>query len=458
MKRLGRVAVVLLLAGSSFAVAQVANAATAPSTPQYFFIEGNGTGSVWAYWMPPTSNGGSPIVKYTITDGAHVWTYPTDESFYEGDESITGLDPNRSYSFHITATNAAGYTSQAAYPPEPSVMPRPAVGNLALNPSFEGGLSYWQGFNGSINRLSASGAPNGTRVAKVTRTSGTFYSISDSAFASTVPTVPVALTGQRYIGLAYVKAANAGSVGKPVAAVLKERGSTGLVIRETRSAAKNLTTSWQQVWVDAGITTSGDSLGFRIEQTNAVSGNSFLVDYVRVDRASNLADGEPPTGNGPLNPNTKRSSGWELARCSDNDPYFNEPCPEEYDFPSMKALVDGKAGGTGLQPIRGFIYRYNPWDSSQPARLVAVTQPVTIKAGQNAGWATLPFATPVHLESGWYEFGLQAGGTTTVVRYYNGSYGNDKWWNADKFSDGPSKIYGAPHAAARDTIVGPYGG
>jgi len=48
------------------------------------------------------------------------------------------------------------------------------------NPSFESSLTGWMGWQASLTRVALSGAPNGSYVVKVSRSTGTSFAIDDS--------------------------------------------------------------------------------------------------------------------------------------------------------------------------------------------------------------------------------------------------------------------------------------
>jgi len=156
----------------------------------------------------------------------------------------------------------------SAAPPPP-----PPSSNLLSNPSFEVNLSGWNGWQSSLLREAQSGAPDGSYVAKVTRSSGTAFTIDDGARA-----VTSTRAGTSYVAEAWVRAATASSVGKPVQILLRERTSTGTAVADVGSPNVALTNAWQRITVSRIATTTGGNLGVRVNQGSAVTGNAFWVD------------------------------------------------------------------------------------------------------------------------------------------------------------------------------------
>ena len=148
--------------------------------------------------------------------------------------------------------------------------PPPPPGNLIANPSFEVNTSGWAGFQGSLAREVLAGAPDGGVVARVTRSSGTYFTIdAGDNVASTAAAT--------YRATAWVKAASASSVGKPIQIKLRERNAGGTVIADVSSPAVNLSNSWQQLTVQR-TTAAGNRLGVRLSHQSAVAGDAFHAD------------------------------------------------------------------------------------------------------------------------------------------------------------------------------------
>ncbi len=179
--------------------------------------------------------------------------------------------------------------------------------NLISNPSFESDLSGWEGWQSSLARIALADAPDGDYVVRVTRTTGTSYTVDDNP-----ATVTATMAGQTYWASAWVKAASTSSQGKSVTLRLREINSSGVLVKETISQAIPLATTFRQLFITATAVGSGNTLDIRISQSGAASGDSFYADQFILEPA--------PTGNLVSNPsfetNTSGWTGWQstLAR------------------------------------------------------------------------------------------------------------------------------------------------
>jgi PKD repeat protein len=169
------------------------------------------------------------------------------------------------------ATTTRQVTVSDAPPPPP-----PPPGNLVANPSFEVNTTGWAGFQGTVVREAQVGAPDGGAVARVARTSGVYFTIdAGDNVASTAAAT--------YTATAWVKAATASSIGKPIQIKLRERTPAGTTVADAGSAAVSLSSSWQQLTVQR-TTAAGNRLGVRLSHTSAVTGNAFYADAFTLTR------------------------------------------------------------------------------------------------------------------------------------------------------------------------------
>src|SRR5690606_36313098 len=174
--------------------------------------------------------------------------------------------------------------------------------NLISNPSFESDLSGWEGWQSSLARIALADAPDGDYVVRVTRTTGTSYTVDDNP-----ATVTATMAGQTYWASAWVKAASTSSQGKSVTLRLREINSSGVLVKETISQAIPLATTFRQLFITATAVGSGNTLDVRISQGGAASGDSFYADHFILEPA--------PTDNLVSNPsfesNTSGWTGWQ---------------------------------------------------------------------------------------------------------------------------------------------------
>src|SRR3954464_12934028 len=154
----------------------------------------------------------------------------------------------------------------------------PAPGNLIVNWGFDTNTAGWGSFGGSLARtlngsLCATINPG---AATATRQTGDVYTISDSQGTGNLPTVRSTVAGETFIAYASVWSGSASAVGKPARIILRERvGATGTILKET-AVSFTLPALDQMVMplVSATATTSGATMGLRIEQSAAVAGDA----------------------------------------------------------------------------------------------------------------------------------------------------------------------------------------
>lgn len=86
---------------------------SAPSAPNIFIRPRVYPGEIRFYWRPPTSDGGSPVLKYTLACAS--LAYSQDLSANVANFLVTGLTDRIDYTFTITATNAIGTGPAATF-------------------------------------------------------------------------------------------------------------------------------------------------------------------------------------------------------------------------------------------------------------------------------------------------------------------------------------------------------
>ena len=173
---------------------------------------------------------------------------------------------------------------------EQAPSPQPAPGNVLVNPSFETNTAGWASFQGSVVREVQAGAPDGAAVARVTWLSGTYFTLDDGG-GSLRATAP----GVLYTATAWVRAASAASVGKPVRLKLRERTAAGATAADVSSPAVTLTNAWQKLVVTETTTTTGGNLGVRVSHEGAAAGAAMYVDAFTLTGGT----GTPPANQPP---------------------------------------------------------------------------------------------------------------------------------------------------------------
>ena len=95
---------------------------SAPSAPNIELRPWPEDGAITFYWQPPSSDGGSPIINYTLAEAAAAYTQDISAGtpFYR----VSGLTNNTNYTFTLTATNAIGTSPAATFRTvQPGVLP-----------------------------------------------------------------------------------------------------------------------------------------------------------------------------------------------------------------------------------------------------------------------------------------------------------------------------------------------
>ncbi|WP_395813000.1 glycoside hydrolase family 16 protein [Archangium minus] len=178
-------------------------------------------------------------------------------------------------------TGALGCVDDAPSQPLEPRRAELAESNLVSNPSFETGTAGWASWQGTLLRETSTAAPGGSYVARVTRSTGTLYSLDDSP-----DTVPSAVAGTRYEASASVAAGSSSAVGKPLVIVLRERNASGAIVSVWESEPVSLKTTFQTLSVQATVQQTGDTLDVYLLQDNAVAGDAFLADAVNLQKVS----------------------------------------------------------------------------------------------------------------------------------------------------------------------------
>lgn len=255
--------------------------------------------------------------------------------------------------------------------------------DLIANPSFEVDTRSWGGWHSSLARWADATAPDGAWVVKVSRATGTSYSIDDSP--DTVASVPA---GAVYEASAWVRAANFRSVGAPVFLNLREKTSAG-EIRTWSSPPTTLTSAWQKLSVSGAAPGAGHVLDVYVNQNAAKTGHAFYADAFvlhRIDGAaadagtdSASSDSGPPVDSGSTGSTTDAGTGTGTG--TDQGPRF----------PRLGAYPIGGAQGYDASAFRDRARKYHVvivthWPGWQTSRSMTMAQVVNdIKTRSTVG-------------------------------------------------------------------------
>lgn len=178
------------------------------------------------------------------------------------------------YTVRLQVTDNGGATATASRVVR---VGSPSTGgtNLVANPSFESAVTGWVAYQGALSRVALTGAPDGAYVAKVTRSTGTSFTIDDS------PETVSSAASTPYTVRAMVRAASASSVGKPVRITVREATATAY-LRKVSGTSVALTDSFQPVTVQISAPAAGNEIDFYIAQDSAVTGDAFYVDAIQL--------------------------------------------------------------------------------------------------------------------------------------------------------------------------------
>jgi hypothetical protein len=98
-------------------------------------------------------------------------------------------------------------------------------------------------------------------------------------------------------------------------------------------------------------------------------------------------------------------------------------------------------GASGEQALEGVIYADG---AGQPQALLAVSEQLSFKSANAAGWYDLPFAASVKLAAGSYWIGVITGGASNVAGFRYDSVAGSRDYNANAYASGPSNPFGSP--------------
>jgi WD40 repeat protein len=95
---------------------------------------------------------------------------------------------------------------------------------------------------------------------------------------------------------------------------------------------------------------------------------------------------------------------------------------------------------SGQQVLKGVIYSDA---SGRPQALLGVSEQLTVKSTNAAGWYDMKFATPVQLAAGNYWIGVITGVTSYVTAFRYESIANSRDYNNNAYASGPTNPFGS---------------
>ena len=231
--------------------------------------------SIVFYWGPPTSDGGSPITKYTLACSAI--SFSQDISANQSAYEVTGLTAGTEYEFTITATNTNGTSPVATYiSVQPGVIPFGPTLATASTLNESTALVTW-----NLSTIANEGAPKWFLITVYPSTTSMSSYEKSSYIFERARTFQVPSTNVYYRYL--VQAINDTDYSIPFA--FTTTIGFGIIIPSTTGAAFSPSSiSGNALWLDAAdgatITQATSSIsqwndksgyGFNLTQTNSVA-------------------------------------------------------------------------------------------------------------------------------------------------------------------------------------------
>jgi hypothetical protein len=99
------------------------------------------------------------------------------------------------------------------------------------------------------------------------------------------------------------------------------------------------------------------------------------------------------------------------------------------------------AGPAGQQVLKGLIYADA---SNAPGALLGVSEQLTFKSTNTAGWYDFVFSTPVKLAAGNYWIGMINGGGAGITSFRYDTVAGSRDYNANSYTAGPTNPFGTP--------------
>jgi iron transport multicopper oxidase len=105
---------------------------------------------------------------------------------------------------------------------------------------------------------------------------------------------------------------------------------------------------------------------------------------------------------------------------------------------------------SGQEVLKGLIYSDS---GGAPSSLLGVSEQLTYKSTEGAGWHDLTFATPVKLAAGNYWIGVITGQTAGVAGFRFDSVASSRDYNANTYASGPTNPFGSVTVDAEQTSL-----
>ncbi len=117
---------------------------------------------------------------------------------------------------------------------------------------------------------------------------------------------------------------------------------------------------------------------------------------------------------------------------------------------SKLSMYLAPGGASGQQLVKGLIYADS---AGAPAGLLGVSEQLTFKSTNTAGWYDLVFATPLKLAAGNYWIGMMTSATSYVAGFRYDSVAASRDYNINAFASGPSALFGTPTVDAEQASI-----
>jgi hypothetical protein len=104
----------------------------------------------------------------------------------------------------------------------------------------------------------------------------------------------------------------------------------------------------------------------------------------------------------------------------------------------------------GQQLLKGLIYADS---STAPGTLLGVSEPLTFKSTNTAGWYDLVFSAPVKLAAGNYWIGVITGASSYVAGFRYDAVTGARDYNANTYTSGPTNPFGTPSIDPEQTSL-----